>query len=252
MPGERSSGKEEASACVLQTTAGHSAPLSGLQKVRSGVSVATVPDEQVRTVEVIPPSRSNESISVLLVSGGIVLVALYAIAARTGLGARAAQADNLPFQMAFQDLPGPEQRIVRELTEGFAEARRVRGTTGAWPKPADLARDQIPPFAADALDRSGYQWSLKQERLLFNYLGVPASAGSPEFLLVVQEPAPSGGETAVAGVVDEEHELLPDGKLLHVTYWRRKFAGGTEPLFSRPEVEGWTQVRLGTAKETLR
>ena len=211
-----------------------------------------MPDPRLRTVEVIPPSKSNESVSVLLVSGAIVLVSLYAIAARTGLGARAAQADNLPFQMVFQDLPGLEQRIVRELTEGFAEAKRVRGTTGAWPSPADLARDQIPPFAADALDRSGYRWSLKNERLLFNYLGTPAREGSPEFLLVVQEPEPTGGETAVAGVVDEEHELLPDNKLLHVTYWRRKFAGGTEPVFSRPEVEGWTQIRLGTAKENSR
>ena len=211
-----------------------------------------MPDLPVRTVEVVPPSKSNESVSVLLVSGAIVLVALYAIAARTGLGARAAQADNLPFQTLFQDLPGPEQRIVRELTEGFTEAKRIRGTTGAWPPPADLARDQIPPFAEDALDRAHYQWTLKQERLLFNYLGTPASEGSPEFLLVVQEPDPNGGELAVAGVVDEEHELLPDGKLLHVTYWRRKFAAGAEPIYPRPEIEGWTQIRLGTAKETPR
>lgn len=227
-------------------------PLSGLHKDRSGPSLASVPDLPIRTVEVVPPSKSNESVSVLLVSGAIVLVALYAIAARTGLGARSAQADSLPFQMVFQDLPGPEQRIVRELTEGFAEAKRVRGVTGKWPAPADLARDQIPPFAEDALDRARYQWSLKQERLLFNYLGTPASEGSPEFLLVVQEPEPAGGETAVAGVVDEEHELLPDGKLLHVTYWRRKFAAGPEVIYPRPEIEGWTQIRLGTAKETPR
>ncbi len=227
-------------------------PLSGLQKVRSGASLASVPELPIRTVEVISPSKSNESVSVLLVSGAIVLFALYAIAVRTGLGARSAQADNLPFQMTFQDLAGPEQRIVRELTEGFAEAKNLRASTGTWPKPEGLARDQIPPFAADALDRSGYQWSMKQERLLVNYLGTPASAGSPEYLLVVQEPEPKGGETAVAGVVDEEHELLPDGKLLHVTYWRRKFAPGAEPIFPRPEIEGWTQIRLGTAKETLK
>ncbi len=213
-----------------------------------------MPDLPIRTVEVVPPSKSNESISVLLTSGVIVLFALYAIAARTGLGARAAQADNLPFQTLFQDLPGPEQRIVRSLREGFTEAKRVRAEQGAWPDPALLARDQIPPFAPDALDREGYRWSKKQERLLVNYLGTPGKQGSAEYLLVVQEPEPVGGETAAAGVVDEEHELLPDGKLLHVTYWRRKFAGGAAaaPIFSRPEVEGWTQVRLGTAKETAR
>ena len=211
-----------------------------------------VPERPNRTVEVGPPSKGNESVSVLLTSGAIVLVALYAIAARTGLGARTEQADNLPFQTLFQDLPGPEQRIVRELKEGFTEAKRIRAEQGAWPDPALLARDQIPPFAPDALDREGYRWSKKQERLLVNYLGTPGKEGSAEYLLVVQEPEPVGGETAAAGVVDEEHELLPDGKLLHVTYWRRKFAGGSAPIFSRPEVEGWTQVRLGAAKEGSR
>ena len=209
-----------------------------------------MPELPFRTVEVVPPSKSNESLSVLLAAGGIVLAALYGIAARTGLGARPAQADNLPFQMVFQDLPGPEQRMVRELTEGFAEARRVRAASGKWPAPEQLARDQIPPFAEDALDRAHYQWSLRQEGLLSNYLGTPAGEGSPEYLLVVQEPEPKGGETAVAGVVDEEHELLPDGKLLHVTYWRRKFTGAGKPIYARPEIEGWTQIRLGTAKET--
>lgn len=212
-----------------------------------------MPDLPIRTVEVVPPSKSNESISVLLTSGVIVLFALYAIAARTGLGARAAQADNLPFQTLFQDLPGPEQRIVRALREGFTEAKRVRAEQGAWPDPALLARDQIPPFAPDALDREGYRWSMKQERLLVNYLGVPTE-GNPLFLLVIVEPDPETGERpGTAPLQDAEHQLLPDGKtLLHVTVWMKAKGPAPEGLVASPALAGWTQIRADPPPEERR
>ncbi len=210
-----------------------------------------VTEPQLRTVEVLPPSRSREGANVALVGGAILLAAFYAILLRVGgPGADATKADNLPFQMTFQELPGGEQRMFRELGEGFGEAKRLRGAEGKWPSPERLARDQIPPFAPDAIDRAGYRWTLLQDGLVLNYCGTPSQPESPELLLLIQEPQSVGAEQPSAAVVDEEHVLLPDGKLLHVTYWKRKKTGAPTEVQYRPEVDGWTQVRLGQAKET--
>ena len=217
------------------------------QRICSG----RVAEPQVRTVEVLPPSRSREGANVALIGGAILLAALYAILLRTsGPAASGQKADDLPFQMAFQELPGGEQRMFRELEEGFGEARRLRAAEGKWPAPERLARDQVPPFAPDAIDRAGYRWTLLQDGLVLNYCGTPSQPESPELLLLIQEPERVGAEQPNAAVVDQEHVLLPDGKLLHVTYWKRKKAGAPAEVQYRPEVDGWTQVRLGPPKET--
>ena len=208
-------------------------------------------DPQLRTVEVVPPSRSREGVNVALVASAILLAALYAILVRvSGPAARSDKADSLPFQMTFQELPGDEQRMFRELSEGFGEARRLRGAEGKWPSPERLARDQIPPFAPDAIDRAGYRWTLRQEGLILNYLGTPAQKASPELLLLIQEPESIGAEQPNAAVVDQEHVLLPDGKLLHVTYWKGTSKNAPTELEYRPEVDGWTQIRFASQKET--
>lgn len=203
----------------------------------------------IRTVEVEPPSRSNESFLVTMAATVIAICALYAVVLRTGPADSAAsgprKADSLPFQMTFQELPSFEQRIVRELLEGFAEAKRLRGESGQWPKPETLAKDQIPPFATDTIDKAGYRWTLLKDRLLVNYIGTPVAPSSPDFLLLIQEPEPVGAEIAQPGVVDEEHQLLPDGKLLHVTYWKRPATGVPAAIIARPEIERWTQIRIG-------
>ena len=204
----------------------------------------------VRTVEVEPPSRAREGANVALLSLGILLAALYAILLRVGgPAADAARADSLPFQVTFQELPSDEQRMFRELGEGFSEAKRIRGAEGKWPSPERLARDQIPPFAPDAIDHAGYRWTLLQDGLVLNYVGTPAQEGNPELLLLIQEPEAVGAEQPNAAVIDQEHVLLPDGKLLHVTDWKRKKAGAPAEVQFRPEVDGWTQVRLESPKE---
>lgn len=211
-----------------------------------------VTEPQLRTVEVHPPSRSREGANVALVGGAILLIALYAILLRVSgpLAGAAATADNLPFQLTFQELPSDEQRMFRELGEGFGEAKRIRSAEGKWPPPERLARDQIPPFAPDAIDHAGYRWTQLQDGLVLNYCGTPAQPGSPELLLVIQEPPSIGAEQPNAAVLDQEHVLLPDGKLLHVTYWKRKKIGAPTEVQYRPEVDGWTQVRLGPPRET--
>lgn len=204
---------------------------------------------EIRTVEVRPPSRSNESFIVTMVASGIAMCALYGIVLRTGppvgVGGALRSVDNLPFQTTFQDLPSSEQRIVRQLLEGFTEAKRIRADTGRWPGPEKLAADQIPPFATDAIDKAGYRWSQLRDGLVVNYLGTAEVQGNPDFLLLIQEPDPVGAELLQPGVVDEEHQLLPDGKLLHVTYWKRAAGGARAAIIARPEVERWTQIRIG-------
>jgi hypothetical protein len=232
---------------------------------------------EVRTVEIRPPSRSGESFAVAMTAAAIAVCALYSILLRRGPAAAEADAsgaprsgvvgaprsgDSLPFQKTFQELPSDEQRIVRELMEGFAEAKRVRGETGGWPKPEALAADQIPPFAADAIDKAGYRWSLRQDRLIVNYFGTPKDRSSPDFLVLIQEPEPGpvGAEIAQPGVVpagslagspagsDAEHQLLPNGALLHVTWWKRPAGPPLAAIVARSELERWTQIRLGTTE----
>jgi hypothetical protein len=207
---------------------------------------------EVRTVEMKPPSRSGESFAVVMTAAAIAVCALYSILLRKGPaaadGGAARSGDSLPFQRTFQELPSAEQRMVRQLMEGFAEAKRVRGETGRWPKPEALAADQIPPFAADAIDKAGYRWSLQEDRLIVNYFGTPKDRSSPDYLLLIREPEPVGAETAQPGVVDEEHQLLPDGTLLHVTFWKRPAGPSPTAIVARPELERWIQIRLGTTE----
>lgn len=228
----------------------------------------------LRTVEVQSPSKSQEGFIVLMVATGIVLCALYSLAFRVEgkTDDTPAQRDSLPFQVFFRDLPSPQQRIFRELQEGFTEAVRLRTPRRVWPTADELAAQGIPPFAKDPIDRSGTQWRSGQEQLLVNYLGVPAE-GNPSFLLVIVEPDPETGERpGAAPLQDAEHQLLPDGKtLLHVTYWMKAPAQPAAPaavqaaapaaaaaqaaaatpgstplpaLVASPALAGWTQIRF--------
>lgn len=198
--------------------------------------------ERIRAVEVVPPRRSREEFYVMLACSTVVLAALWWILATRP--APGVSMDALPFQIMFQELPSGEQRTLRALLDGEDEAKRRRDAEGAWPSVERLAQDQIPPFAPDVLDRAGYRWSMRREGLLLNYAGAPDVPGSPDFLLLIQEPDPASGELTQAGVVDEEHQRLSDGKLLHVTYWKRAQATRPATFVTRPEVEGWTQIRL--------
>ena len=75
----------------------------------------------------------------------------------------------------------------------------------------------------------------------------------PAFLILIQEPDPQTGEKPGAGAcVDEEHQLLPDGTLLHVTYWKHARPIRCAAASSLdPALEGWTQIRVKTPFEEL-
>lgn len=213
----------------------------------------------LRTVEVESPSAVDEAGWVFLAAGFIVLAMIYVYAfERYGVGgtnAVSAQRALLPYQILFRDLPDGEQRVFRAMQEGSTEAVRLRADKGSWPSVESLAGEGIPPFARDVLDKSGLRWSSTSEGLVTTYLGVPSAPEmSPAFLIRVQEPDPVTGEKAPAQgpqVVDEEHQLLRDGTLLHVTYWKGPARGLRAEAIADPALEGWQQIRVRTPFEEI-
>lgn len=210
----------------------------------------------VRTEDVIPPSQRDDGSWVFLAAMAIVVAVIYTIAFERG-GAVSKNAEPqaralLPHQTLFRDLPSAEQRGFRAMQEGLTEALRTRGTSGAWPAVEVLAAEGVPPFAPDVLDRFRLRWDLRASGLLYQYVGVPsATEAMPAFMISIAEPEPVTGEKPVPGVVDEEHQLLPDGTLLHVTYWKRRADGVGPTLISDPALAGWTQIRVKTPIEEL-
>jgi hypothetical protein len=89
--------------------------------------------------------------------------------------------------------------------------------------------------------------------LFVNYRGVPSAAGdTPAQLIFVQEPDPVTGEKPPPpSVVDEEHQVLGDGTLLHVTYWKHAAANLHPGLIVDPAIEGWEQIRVKSPLEEL-
>ena len=207
----------------------------------------------IRTVEVKPPSYADEESWVFNCVGLVLICVIYGLAFGGTIGPYAnargkTTTDRWSFQVFFRDLPQAEQRLFREMQEGLTEAMPRRAARRSWPTVDEMAADGIPPFAADVLDKAGMRWTLQQDGLVVNYRGIPTSAAadSPEFLVVVQEPDPVTGETPPPpSVVDEEHQLLSDGTLLHATFWKRSPARPTDPgPFGQPEARGWLQIRV--------
>ena len=215
---------------------------------------ATANAADLRTVDVLPPSGRDEGTWAFFGAMFILLCAIYAVAFERGgkvSGAAATGPAVLAYQVLFRDLPGPEQRIFRAMQEGALEAIAVRGSGKPWPSVEALAGDGVAPFAPDPLDRTGLGWTLRHDELLYQYIGTPSDARAPSFMIFALEPEPTTGEKAVPGVVDEEHQLLPDGTLLHVTYWKRIGASMPQSMVFDPALEGWTQIRVTSLVEEL-
>jgi hypothetical protein len=203
----------------------------------------------VRTVEVVSPSVEGELVWLFNTAAFILVVVIYIVAFETLGSGRVVSTGPmdglLPFQVLFRDLPTSDQRMFRAMQEGAGEAERLRAADGAWPTTPSLADAGVPPFARDPLDKVGLRWSERSERLVVNYLGVSPAAGSSAFLILIQEPDPATGEKAPQpGVVDEEHQLLTDGTLLHVTYWKSAEPSLRPGVIGDPAMAGWTQIRV--------
>ena len=212
--------------------------------------------ESIRTVELQPPSAADEISWVVMAAAFIVLCVIYAIAFEThdgGPGEGAAARSLLPFQVLFRDLPSPEQRVFRQMQEGAVEAIRLRAERGAWPEVAALAAQGIPPFADDGIDPVRREWFFRRDGLVGNYVGRPTTdVDAPAFLLLVVEPDPVTGERPPPpSVIDEEHKLLSDRVLLHVTYWKKRAGDVGSGLVTDPAMSGWTQIRVRNPFEEM-
>lgn len=186
---------------------------------------------------------------VLLASGFVVLSVIYGLAFqlyRPGGGSGRSRANEpLAFQVMFRDLPSKEQRVFRQMQEGVEEAMRLRAASGEWPTVESLAAMEIPPFTPDVLDTSSLAWSQQRDGPMIQYSGIPApGTGMPSFLIFIQEPDRRGGEDPSTAGVDEEHRLLPDGKLLHVTFWKHPPPSPRASVMAVPALLGWVQIRV--------
>jgi hypothetical protein len=204
------------------------------------------------TMEITPPSARREAANVLRLAAVILLVTWVYLANTAAPGAGADGRTNLvSFQKLFRDLGPSDQRMFRSLQEGLLEAENLRASSGAWPTPATLALQGIPPFAVDPIAKQKYNWSLHHEGILVNYLGLPALGlpaipNQPAYLILVQEPTP--GALPDRAPNDEEHHRLANGDVLHVSVWMHG-AGAKLPdaLFGLPEADGWTQLLAGSS-----
>jgi hypothetical protein len=208
------------------------------------------PVSSARRVEIRPPSVRSETVNVLRCAGAIVLVvAVYLLRPASDVAREnRAERNLLPYQTLVQDVPSTEQRIFRELQEGLLEAERLRSTSGKWPEVPALSADGIPPFAPDPTAKgASYHWRVLNQGVFTNYLGIPSTADAPAWLLVIREP--ELGSAPDLAPNDEEHHRLTDGTVLHVSIWkvpeRSRVSGGLVAI-QRPELEGWTQLSVGS------
>ncbi|MFT3764663.1 MAG: hypothetical protein QM820_03960 [Minicystis sp.] len=175
----------------------------------------------IRTHEVRPPSARAETWMVARAAFHIVYWSALVVSAQTydaGRPAAAASAPS-PFERRFAELAPEDQRMYRAIQEGVAEAERRRSATGRWPSADDLAREGVPPFAADPIDRARYTWSFVRTGTAVNYVGTPAAGADREtFAVIVVEPDPGTASDPTAQV-DDVHHRLAEGTMIHVTVW---------------------------------
>jgi hypothetical protein len=198
-------------------------------------------------MEIKPPSARREAASVLRLAAVILAATWIYLANTTAPKAGATAGPSLDsFQKLFRDLSPAEQRQFRALREGLLEIENLRSSTGAWPAPAVLAEQGIPPFAPDPISKETYRWSSYHEGILVNYLGLPASPGGQAFLLLIQEPTP--GAPPDRAPSDEAHHRLLNGDVLHVSVWMHGDGAKVPAAFvGLPEADGWTQLLAGAS-----
>jgi len=177
-----------------------------------------------RTHEIRPPSGRAETWAVARAAFHILYWSALLVSAQTydprrpADGAAIAGAPS-PFERRFQDLDAADQRLFRSVQEGLAEAERRRSATGRWPTADELAREGVPPFTADPIDRARYAWTFERTGTAVNYVGTPAlDAGRETLVLLITEPDPGTPQDPLA-LEDEVHHRLTEGTMIHATVW---------------------------------
>jgi hypothetical protein len=202
-----------------------------------------------RTVEVRAPSSRAETWAVARAVFHILFWSALLVSAETHdrgrPGAASAAAPPSPFERRFQELAPADQRLFRAAQEGVLEAERVRSATGRWPTAEALAREGVPPFAADPIDAARYAWQSVAGGIKVDYVGIPRSGpGRETFVIIVTEPDPGTPNDPLAQV-DETHHRLADGTMIHVTFWMGPPISDLSEPFSLLPPETWRQVLGG-------
>lgn len=195
-----------------------------------------------RTVDVRAPSARRETWMVARAAFHIVYWSALVVSAETHGASRApAAAAPSPFERRLAELAPDDQRLYRALREGAVEAERRRSRARRWPTADELAREGIPPFAPDPLDRARYTWSFVQTGVAVNYVGLPAASGREPFILVVTEPE-AGSAVDPSAQVDDVHHRLADGSMIHVTIWMGPPPTPGRALSVFPPDQGYKQI----------
>jgi len=194
---------------------------------------------QVSATPLGAAASSRERSRVLVLAGLIVAaVSAYLVLPSTETSTAAL----MPYQTLARELVPVDQAMFNELKGRILRLEAARAQTGQWPDPGGTAvlPDTPPPVAG--AHETMYTWQRSTKDIIVNYLGRPPQGeSSAAWLVVYREPDPSVPVDTAPN--DEEHHRLPDGTVLHVSIWMRRFGGqvGTE-FFPRPELAGWTQV----------
>jgi hypothetical protein len=196
-----------------------------------------------RTVQIASPSAGRESAMVARAVFFLVYASALLISGQSQAQRGAEAAPLSAFERSFHDLDAPDQRLYRALREGMIEAEARRSTTGAWPAVEALAKEGIPPFAPDPIDRARYVWTAQRGKLTSNYVGTPSEeSGRKTVVVVITEPEPGTPSDPLAPV-DEVHHRLGDGAMIHVTVWMGPPLPTTgEPLSVLPIERGYQQI----------
>ena len=208
-----------------------------------------------RSVAIRPPSAATEAAFVLQAAAVILIVTWLYLANTTPNAARSrgandpsldiAAAADVSSQKLFRDLNPHDQRMFRAMHEGLLEAENNRSANGTWPAPAALAQQGIAPFAPNRIAQDQYVWTLQRDSNVVNYVGRPADARLPAFLILILEPTP--GAPADPAPVDEQHHQLANGDKLHVSLWLHPDGGKVpDELVPLPDARGWTKLVTGT------
>jgi len=146
------------------------------------------------------------------------------------------------YEVLFRTLSPEIQRMHRELLSAFEEASYLRTPAGEWPSVARLSEELIPPFDRDSDTGSDYQWEMRAESELIQYLGRPTSDGDkPFFLLSIQENIPHPPGTPLG----DFHRRSDDGSVLHFGVWFHAKPKPVTQILDRPEREEWLQIIMG-------
>lgn len=197
----------------------------------------------VHDVEIAAVSARDELIHVLRAAMAIAAgVWLYVTNNPFPVSSNAIQRSLLPFQAIVATLPSESQLMFRELQVSLIEAETLRSAEGTWPDAGRLSADGIEPFAPNpALKNMAYDWAMRHDQRIIDYIGRPRNAGAAAWLVRVLEPDPSLPPEVF--VEDEEHDRLLDGSVLHVSIWTHPdgaaVPGRVGPL---PQAEGWIQI----------